>query len=101
LGLGIGGRVDARQGLKSESCREYPGYSRHQRRRSLRRRPVRRSSPRFSTRLPCVCYDPATARKSVWQFLRTADPRIGMRRFADAAGIPLEELVAAAKRGKK
>ena len=43
-------------------------------------------------------YDAATARKSVWQFLRTVDPRIGMlRRFAAAAGVPLEELVAPAK----
>jgi hypothetical protein len=36
--------------------------------------------------------------------LKTADPRIGMlRKFADAAGVPLEELVAPAKpkRGKK
>lgn len=49
-------------------------------------------------------YDEATARKSVWQFLRTADPRIGMlQKFAAAAGVPLEELVAPAKptRGKK
>jgi hypothetical protein len=47
-------------------------------------------------------YDEATARKSVWQFLRTADPRIGMlRKFADASGIPLEELVAPAKAKRK
>jgi hypothetical protein len=50
-------------------------------------------------------YDEATTRESVCQVLRTADPRIGMlRRFADdAAGVPLEELVAPgkAKRGKK
>ena len=33
------------------------------------------------------------ARKAVWQFLRSKDPRIGMvHRFA-AAGIPLAELV--------
>jgi transcriptional regulator with XRE-family HTH domain len=48
-----------------------------------------------------IGYDEATARKSVWQFLRTADPRIAMlRKFTDAAGIPLKELVAPAKRKK-
>ena len=35
------------------------------------------------------------ARKAVWQFLRSKDPRIGtLRKFAAAAGIPLEELIA-------
>lgn len=39
-------------------------------------------------------YREEAARKSVWQFLKTKDPRIGMlRKFAKAAGIPIEELV--------
>jgi transcriptional regulator with XRE-family HTH domain len=39
-------------------------------------------------------YPPDSARKSVWQFLRTSDPRIGMlRRFALAMGKTVEELV--------
>ena len=39
-------------------------------------------------------YPPATARKSVWQFMRTSDPRISMlRRFADATGFDLAELI--------
>jgi transcriptional regulator with XRE-family HTH domain len=47
-------------------------------------------------------YDEQTARKAVWQFLRTGDPRIGtLRKFAEAAGIPLEELVAPAKPAKR
>jgi transcriptional regulator with XRE-family HTH domain len=43
-------------------------------------------------------YGEATARKSVSQFLKSADPRIGMlRKFAAAAGIPIEDLVGAVK----
>jgi transcriptional regulator with XRE-family HTH domain len=39
---------------------------------------------------------PETARQSVWQFLRTADPHISvLRRFAEALGVTIEELVAA------
>ena len=39
-------------------------------------------------------YAEDTARKSVWQFLKTADPRISMlRRFAKAMGVPVEQLV--------
>jgi transcriptional regulator with XRE-family HTH domain len=41
----------------------------------------------------------ATARQSVWQFMRTSDPHISLlRRFADALGVPIEELV---KKGKQ
>jgi transcriptional regulator with XRE-family HTH domain len=50
-------------------------------------------------------YPETVARQSVWQLLKTTNPRIGtLRKFADAAGIPIEELVAPAepvKRGKK
>jgi len=47
-------------------------------------------------------YDEQTARKAVWQFLRTADPRVGMlRKFAAAAGVPLVELVAEKKQKGK
>jgi hypothetical protein len=39
-------------------------------------------------------YPAETARKSAWQFMKTADPRMSMiRRFAGAVDIPLEELV--------
>ncbi|HVC92990.1 MAG TPA: helix-turn-helix transcriptional regulator [Pirellulales bacterium] len=39
-------------------------------------------------------YPPASARKSVSQFLKGRDPQIGMlRRFAKAVGVPLEKLV--------
>lgn len=39
-------------------------------------------------------YPPRTARQSVWQFLKSGDPRIGMlRRFARAMEISVEELV--------
>jgi transcriptional regulator with XRE-family HTH domain len=44
-------------------------------------------------------YTEQVARKAVWQFLRSGDPRIRtLRKFADAAGIPIEELVAGAKK---
>ena len=49
-------------------------------------------------------YDAESARKSVWQFLKSKDPRIGMlRRFAAAAGMTIEELVgeSTVKRSKK
>ena len=49
-------------------------------------------------------YSEDVARKAVWQFLRSKDPRIGMlRRFAKAAGISFVELVSEAppKRSKK
>lgn len=39
-------------------------------------------------------YAPDVARKAVWQFLKSKDPRIGMlRRFAKAADVPLDELI--------
>jgi transcriptional regulator with XRE-family HTH domain len=39
-------------------------------------------------------YSEDVARKAVWQFLRSKDPRIGMlRRFARAAGMSIQELV--------
>ena len=40
-------------------------------------------------------YSQELARKSAWQFVRrTNDPRLSMlRRFADAVGVPLPELV--------
>ena len=45
-------------------------------------------------------YPEESARKSIWQFLKSADPRISMlRRFAKALGITLEELLAERKRG--
>lgn len=51
-------------------------------------------------------YSEEVARKAVWQFLKSKDPRIGMlRKFAAAVGIPIEELVAVkratARRRKK
>jgi transcriptional regulator with XRE-family HTH domain len=43
---------------------------------------------------------PETARQSVWQFMRTSDPHISLlRRFADAVGVTIEELVGK-KKGK-
>jgi transcriptional regulator with XRE-family HTH domain len=39
-------------------------------------------------------YSDDVARKAVWQFLRSKDPRIGMlRKFAAAADVPLDELI--------
>jgi transcriptional regulator with XRE-family HTH domain len=39
-------------------------------------------------------YAPDTARKSVWQFFRTADPRVSMVvKFAKAVGVPIESLI--------
>lgn len=47
-------------------------------------------------------YDAATARNSVWQFLKSKDPRISMlRKFADAAGIPIEELILESPKKKR
>jgi transcriptional regulator with XRE-family HTH domain len=47
-------------------------------------------------------YSDDVARKAVWQFLRSKDPRVGMlRRFAAAAEIPLEELVMGSKAKRK
>ena len=44
----------------------------------------------------------AQARQAAYQFLKGKDPRIGtLRRFAKAAGVPLEELVAESKPKKK
>jgi transcriptional regulator with XRE-family HTH domain len=38
-------------------------------------------------------YPDETARQSAWQFMKTRDPRLSMvRRFADAMGIPLDDL---------
>lgn len=42
------------------------------------------------------------AGKSVWQFLRSKDPRLGMlRRFAAAADVPLDELINGPKAKRK
>jgi transcriptional regulator with XRE-family HTH domain len=39
-------------------------------------------------------YPAESARKSVSQFLKSHDPRVGMvRRFADALGVPLSRLM--------
>lgn len=40
-------------------------------------------------------YSAETARKSAWQFIsKTSDPRLSMlRKFADAAGVPIIDLV--------
>lgn len=48
-------------------------------------------------------YAPAVARKAAWQFLKkTGDPHISvLHRFAKAMGVPLEELIAEKKKGKK
>ena len=45
-------------------------------------------------------YEPETARRSAWQFLRkTSDPRLSMlRRFAKAMEISIEELIAEKKK---
>ena len=49
-----------------------------------------------------VGYNDDVARKAVWQFLRSKDPRIGMlRRFAAAADMPIEELIVGPKAGKR
>ena len=40
-------------------------------------------------------YDRPSARKSVSQFLKTKDPRVGMlRKFSRAVGVPLAEIIA-------
>ena len=47
-------------------------------------------------------YTPDIARQSAWQFLKSGDPRISMlRRFAIAAEVKLEELVAETKLPRK
>lgn len=48
-------------------------------------------------------YEGDVARKSAWQFLnKTADPRLSMvRRFAEAVGVPVAELLNEQKKGKK
>jgi transcriptional regulator with XRE-family HTH domain len=48
-------------------------------------------------------YKGDVARKAAWQFLnKTSDPRLSMlRRFAKAIGVPVEELVADQKNGRK
>jgi transcriptional regulator with XRE-family HTH domain len=47
-------------------------------------------------------YSEDVARKAVWQFLRSKDPRVGMlRRFAAAADVPIEELIVGPKAGKR
>jgi hypothetical protein len=47
-------------------------------------------------------YSNDVARKAVWQFLKSIDPRVGMlRRFAAAAEIPIEELIVGLKAGKR
>lgn len=39
-------------------------------------------------------YPVETARQSAWQFMKSRDPHISMlRRFAGAAGMPLQELI--------
>ncbi len=43
-------------------------------------------------------FDESVARQSAFQFLKSKDPRIStLRRFAKAAGVPVEQLVAASK----
>ena len=43
-------------------------------------------------------FDESVARQSAFQFLKSKDPRIStLRRFAKAAGVPVEQLVAAVK----
>lgn len=43
-------------------------------------------------------FDEATARKAVWQFLKSKDPRIGtLRKFAAATGMDICELIAPPK----
>jgi transcriptional regulator with XRE-family HTH domain len=47
-------------------------------------------------------YSEDIARKSVWQFLKSKDPRIGMlRKFAAAAGVSIENLVGESKPEKR
>jgi transcriptional regulator with XRE-family HTH domain len=48
-------------------------------------------------------YEPKMARISAWQFLnKTSDPRLSMlRRFAEAVGVKVEELVAERMREPK
>jgi transcriptional regulator with XRE-family HTH domain len=48
-------------------------------------------------------YDPDSARKAAWQFLKkTSDPRLSMlKRFAKAMDISIEELVAEKKRSRR
>jgi transcriptional regulator with XRE-family HTH domain len=46
-------------------------------------------------------YDPDTARQSVFQFLKSGDPRVSMlRRFAKAMDVPLAELLAENKKSR-
>ena len=46
-------------------------------------------------------YPAASARQSAWQFLKAGDPRVsGLRRFARAMGMPVEQLVAEAAEEK-
>jgi hypothetical protein len=46
-------------------------------------------------------YPQDTARQSVWQFMKTKDPRLSMlRRFAAVMGVTLEELTGGSKRGR-
>jgi transcriptional regulator with XRE-family HTH domain len=43
-------------------------------------------------------YSEDVARKAVWQFLRSKDPRLStLRKFAAAAGVPVAELLAEKK----
>lgn len=45
-------------------------------------------------------YTEETARQSAFQFMKTGDPRISMlRRFAEALGITVEELIVLRKKG--
>ncbi|HJZ89841.1 MAG TPA: hypothetical protein VKE40_03140 [Gemmataceae bacterium] len=47
-------------------------------------------------------YSEEVARKAVSQFLKSKDPRIGMlRRFAAAAGLDIDELVAEPKPARR
>jgi hypothetical protein len=49
-----------------------------------------------------TAYTDDVARNAVWRFLRSNDPRLGMRRrFAAAAGVPPEEPVAGPKSKRK
>ena len=50
----------------------------------------------------CSRRSPGSARQAIHQFLRPKHPHIGtLRKFAAAAGIPIEELVAGKQKGKK
>jgi hypothetical protein len=58
--------------------------------------------PERTTRTGDSGFDTAIARQAAHQFLKGKDPGIGtLRKFAEAAGIPIEELVAGPKKPSK